>query len=91
MPGPKTLIQVILLFSCWLATDLLAAETALFKGVTYNREDIDSCREEAVMEGFREGEDLDDYIETCLEDFQGMADYENKTDFNKAKPAPPKP
>jgi hypothetical protein len=52
------------------------AETEIFHGVRYNKEDISSCREEADFEGLK-GDDLIDYVQTCLEDFQGMADYEN--------------
>ena len=67
-----------LLNLCILFPGLVAAETEIFNGVSYNREDIDSCKEEASFEGLK-GDDLVDYVQTCLEDFQGMADYENMT------------
>lgn len=65
-----------LLSLCMLFPGQVVAETEIFNGVSYNREDIDSCKEEAGFEGLT-GDDLIDYVQTCLEDFQGMADYEN--------------
>jgi hypothetical protein len=60
------------------------AETEMFKGVAYDKLDIASCREEAGYEALK-GDDLLDFVLTCLEDFQGMEDYENMT---KAKKLP---
>lgn len=66
----------VLLNLCMLLPLSVLAETVMFNGESYNKEDVDSCREEAGFSGLK-GDALIDYIQTCLEDFQGMADYGN--------------
>lgn len=68
--------QPILLSFCILMPTQVSAETEMFNGAAYDKLDIASCREEAGYEALK-GDDLLDYIQTCLEDFQGVADYEN--------------
>ncbi len=66
----------ILLNLCLFMPIQVFAETELFNGVAYDKLDIASCREEAGYEALKD-DALLDYVETCLEDFQGIADYEN--------------
>lgn len=74
----------VLLNLCLLLPLPVLAETEMFNGVSYNKEDVDSCREEAGFEGLK-GDELIDYVQTCLEDFQGMADYGNMTQEKPVK------
>ena len=66
----------ILLNLCIFMPIQVFAETEIFNGAAYDKLDIASCREEAGYEALK-GDALLDYVETCLEDFQGIADYEN--------------
>ncbi len=70
-------VHLAVLFGLCAATPAqVLAETEILNGESYNKQDVDSCREEAGYSGM-EGDDLVDFVQTCLEDFQGMADYEN--------------
>ncbi len=66
----------ILLNLCLFMPIQVFADTEMFNGVAYDKLDIASCREEAGYETLQD-DALLDYVETCLEDFQGMEDYEN--------------